>query len=91
MNTFPALFTIACTKKAWVKENMGIVNGAIHWNVLFIRLVHDWELEEVSRFFKLLYSQQISNGGEDKICWTLLKRKNFEVKSICAFNIKDED
>ena len=45
---FPALFNIACAKEAWVEENMGIVNGAIHWNVRFIRLVHAWELEEVS-------------------------------------------
>jgi hypothetical protein len=52
MNAFPALFTIACAKEAWVEENMDIVNGAIHWNVLFIRLMHDWELEEVSRFFE---------------------------------------
>ena len=48
MNAFPALFTISCAKEAWLEENMDIVNGAIHWNVLFIRPVHDWELEEVS-------------------------------------------
>jgi hypothetical protein len=41
---FPALFTIACAKEALVEENMAIVNGAIHWNVMFIRPVHDWEL-----------------------------------------------
>ena len=41
MNAFPTLFTIACTNEAWVEENMDIVNGAIHWNVLFIRPVHD--------------------------------------------------
>ena len=35
MNAFPALFTIACAKEAWVEENMDSVNGAIHWNVLF--------------------------------------------------------
>jgi hypothetical protein len=34
-------FTIACAKEAWVEENMVIVDGAIHWNVMFIRLVHD--------------------------------------------------
>jgi hypothetical protein len=39
---FPALFTIACAKEAWVEENMAIVNGVIHWNVMFIRPVHDW-------------------------------------------------
>jgi hypothetical protein len=35
-NVFLALFTIACAKEAWVEENMAIVNGAIHWNVMFI-------------------------------------------------------
>ena len=38
-------------------------------------------MEEVSRFFELLYSQQIRHGGVDKICWISSKRKNFEVKS----------
>jgi hypothetical protein len=33
---FSALFNIACAKEAWVEENMDIVNGAIHWNVMFI-------------------------------------------------------
>jgi hypothetical protein len=56
MDAFPTLFTISCAKEAWVEENMDIVNGAIHWNVLFIRPVHDWKLEEVTRFFELLYS-----------------------------------
>ena len=42
---------------------MDMVNGAIHWNVTFIRHVHDWEMEEVSRFFELLYSQHIRHGG----------------------------
>ena len=64
-----------------MEENMAIVDGAIHWNVMFIRQVHDWELVEVSRFFELLYSQQIRHGGVDKICWIPLKRKIFEVKS----------
>jgi hypothetical protein len=56
-NVFLALFTIACAKEVWVEENMGIVkNCAIHWNVMFIRPIHDWEMEKVSRFFELLYS-----------------------------------
>jgi hypothetical protein len=52
--------------------------------------VHDWELEEVSRFFELLYSQQIRHGGEDKICWIPLKRTNFEVKSYYKMMINSE-
>jgi hypothetical protein len=44
-------------------------------------MIGNWELEEVSRFFELLYSQQIRHGKVDKICWIPSKRKNFEVKS----------
>ena len=84
------VYYIACAKKAWVEENMAIVNGAIQWNVLFIRPVHDWKVEEVSRFFELLYSQQIRHGGEDKICWTSFKRKNFEVKLYYKMRINSE-
>jgi hypothetical protein len=56
-------------------------NGNIHWNIFFTRPVHDWEVEVVSVFFELLYSQRVRQGGEDKICWIPSKRKSFEVKS----------
>jgi hypothetical protein len=42
--------------------------------------VPDWEVEVISRFFELLYSQKVRYGGEDKICWIPSKRKSFEVK-----------
>jgi hypothetical protein len=38
---FMELYNIAYNKDAWVEENMEIPNGLIHWNVLFIRPVHD--------------------------------------------------
>jgi hypothetical protein len=86
-NVFPALFTIACAKEAMVEENMGIVNGYIHWNVLFLRPVHDWELEEVSRFFEVLYAHQIKHGGEDKMCWIPSKRNIFAVSSYYKMRV----
>jgi hypothetical protein len=79
-NVFPALFTIAYAKEAWLEENMAIVNGVVHSNVKFIRPVHDWDLEKVSHFFELLYSQQVRQGGVDKMCWIPSKRKTLEVK-----------
>jgi hypothetical protein len=36
-------------------------------------------------FFALLYSQKTRCGGEDKICWILSKRINFEVKSYYQY------
>ena len=89
-NVFPPLFTIACAKEAWVEENMAIVNDGIYWNVMFIRPVYGWEMEEVSRFFELLYSQQIRHGGVDKICWISLKRKIFQVKSYYKMKVNSE-
>jgi hypothetical protein len=53
---FPELFIIACGKDAWVEENMQIQNDTILWNILFIRPVHDCEVEVVSRFFEMSYS-----------------------------------
>lgn len=65
---FPELFTIVFGKDAWVAENMQFHNGTIHWNILFTRSVHDWEVEVVSKFFEL-YSQRVKHGGDDTICW----------------------
>jgi hypothetical protein len=56
-------------------------NGNIHWNIIFTRPIHDWEVEVVSRFFELLYSQRVRHRGEDTICWIPFKKKLFEVKS----------
>jgi hypothetical protein len=79
--SFPELFTIAHGKDVRVADHMQSQNGNIDWNIFFTRPVHDWEVEAVSDFFKLLYSQTVRYGGEDKICWIRFKRKSFEVKS----------
>ena len=53
---FPELFNIACNKDAWVEEYMEAPNDLLHWNVMFIWPVHDWEIDVVSSFFEVLYS-----------------------------------
>jgi hypothetical protein len=79
--SFLELFTIACGKDAWVADNMQLQNRNIHWNIIFARPVHDWEVQVVFGFFEVLYSQRVIHGGEDTICWIPSKRKLFEVKS----------
>ena len=32
---------------------MDIAHGVIHWNVMFTRLVHDWEMKVVSTLFSI--------------------------------------
>jgi hypothetical protein len=49
------LFSIACSKDVWVANNMQVQEGNIHWNVIFTRLVQDWEVDVVfANFFYLI-------------------------------------
>jgi len=34
---YPALYTIARSPDAWVVDNLSVVGGVAHWNVLFTR------------------------------------------------------
>jgi len=55
-------------------ESMQRQNGAMLWNILFTRTVHDWEVKAVSRiffFFEILYSLKVGSEGKDKMCWIL--------------------
>jgi hypothetical protein len=57
-------------------------DGTIQWNVIFTRLVQDWEVEMVLSFFERLYSIQLRHGDEDRISWSPSNRSKFEVKSF---------
>ena len=41
-DTFPGLFSIASVKEASIADNVERFNGAIQWNIVFTRLIHDW-------------------------------------------------
>jgi hypothetical protein len=43
---------------------MQIRNENIYWNIIFTRLVYNWEVEVVFGFFEL-YSQRVRHGGKD--------------------------
>jgi hypothetical protein len=66
-----------------VVDNLSVVGGVAHWNVLFTHNVQDWEVEMVMSFFEQLYSTRVRHGEVDRAVWTLSKRRNFEVKSFC--------
>jgi hypothetical protein len=74
----PGLFSIA--------DHLQFRNGNIH--CFFTRPAYDWEVEVVSSFFELLYSQRVRQEGDGRICWIPSKRKLFEVKSYyCVLSI----
>jgi hypothetical protein len=70
----------------WVVDNMQLREGIIQWNVIFTRLVQNWEVEAIVSFFERLYYFQLRQGEEDETIWSPSKRSKFEVKSFYRAN-----
>jgi hypothetical protein len=68
-DTFPDLFSIAKFKEVSIADNVELSNGAAQWNIVFSRLVHDWEVEVLTSFYSWLYSYKFRGIGEDKLWW----------------------
>jgi hypothetical protein len=81
-DTFPGLFSIARFKEASIADNMELENGTIQWNVVFTRLLHDWEVEVLASFYNCLYSRKLRGVGEDKLWWIPSRKGAFEVRSF---------
>jgi hypothetical protein len=77
---YPALFSIALYKDAWAVDYLSLHRWSYTWNVVFTRLVQDWEMEMVLSFYVRLYP--IRHGAKDMLVWSLSKRGHFEVKSF---------
>uniref|UniRef100_A0A2N9HYE7 Reverse transcriptase zinc-binding domain-containing protein n=1 Tax=Fagus sylvatica TaxID=28930 RepID=A0A2N9HYE7_FAGSY len=80
--SFPELYSLARNPEATVANTMQIQGSSIHWDVVFIKAVKDWELEVVVSFLDLLYSCSITWGGLDSFHWTLSRSRKFDVKSF---------
>ena len=80
---FLAPFWIALNKDTYLACYMRWTNGVIHWDVLFIRSVHDWEMEILQYFLGLLYSHKFGGARNDYICWIPARSSILEVKSYC--------
>jgi hypothetical protein len=65
-----------------VVDNLSMVDGVAHWNVVFTRYAQDWEVELVLSFYDQLYSTRFQNGKVDRLVWNLSKRRSFEVKTF---------
>lgn len=56
-------------------------DGHAVWDIPFLRAANDWELEDFSAFFSLLYGMVIRRGTED-LSWMGSKDGAFTVKSM---------
>jgi hypothetical protein len=60
--TFPESFCIARDRDALVADQMLAHNGVVHWDLNFIRLVHDWRVDIVSSLVNILYFVKLGRG-----------------------------
>ncbi|KAG2675237.1 hypothetical protein I3760_13G175100, partial [Carya illinoinensis] len=79
---FPNFFRLAVNQQASMSQMMSFSNEEVHWNVCFFRSVQDWEIEEVTDFFKLLYSVAIRRHERDHILWKNTETNKFSVGSF---------
>ena len=79
---FPGLFSIARFKEASIADNVECSNGAVQWNIVFTRLIHDWEVEVLASFYSCLYSYKVRGVGEDKLWWVPSSKGSFKVSSF---------
>ena len=63
------MFSIASFKEASIANNMEHSSGIIQWNIQFIRLIHDWEVEVLASFYRCLYDCKMRGVGVDKLWW----------------------
>jgi hypothetical protein len=78
---YPELFSIAREGEASVAALLSIRDGALHWDINFLRNIQDWELEFLCSFMDVIYSLRIDGNGVDKFCWKKSASLGFFVKS----------
>ena len=78
---YPELFSIARDREASVAALLSTRNGALHWDINFLRNIQDWELESLCSFMDVVYSLRIDGTGVDKFCWNSSVSLGFSVKS----------
>jgi hypothetical protein len=86
----PSLYNIAFAKEASNANNLDFIGGSRQWNISFIRLAHDWELEVLASSYSLLYSFRMHREGEDKIWWILSRKGKFDVRSYYDTLVRKE-
>lgn len=43
----------------------------MHWDIIFVWAVHDWELVMLDDFMNLIYFVKIRPEVEDRVCWRI--------------------
>ena len=80
--SFPSLFALSSSKKAWVADVWNLEGDGGGWTPLFSRAFNDWELELVERFLQKIQAFRVHRDVEDRVIWTASRCGTFSVKSL---------
>jgi hypothetical protein len=50
-----------------VAAHLDFSSDSLEWDVSFIRVANDWELDVLASFYTLLYSHRVKREGKDKL------------------------
>ncbi|KAF5442537.1 hypothetical protein F2P56_035184 [Juglans regia] len=81
-DVYPGVYSLARRKDASIADLLSFTNGSFQWNLTFNRNAQDWEMDDISAFFDLVYSTRMSGEGEDKLYWRPSKKGVF---TACSF------
>ena len=65
--SFPSLFTLTSSKKAWVVDLWVHSSEGGGWNPSFSRLLNDWEIETVECFLSRIQDNVVVEEREDEV------------------------
>jgi hypothetical protein len=81
LEVFPGLYSLASNNEASIVDNFNSVSGSHQWNISFVKSLNDWEVDDLTSFYSLLYSYNLG-GGVDKIWWVPNRKGKFEMRSF---------
>jgi hypothetical protein len=81
-DSFPRLFSITSLKEASIADNVERSNDGVQWNIVFTRLIHDWEVDVLASFYSCLYLFKFRGHLEDKLWWIPSSKGFFEVSTF---------
>ena len=82
--SFPSLFALARSKKAWVADLWVHSSIGGEWNPSFSRPLNDWEFEMMECFLLGIQDKVVVDEREDDVFWVVRKSGSFSVKSFLS-------
>jgi hypothetical protein len=87
---FPGLYNMASMKDTpTIGANMDYSSDSLQWNISFIHLAHNWEVDVLASFYSLYSLRTRREGEEDKLWWAPSYKGKFDIRSFYILACKE--